>query len=77
MGEGKSKRKRRICEREISYISEPSEGSTPSIPKTANTPIQVSAQIKQELTTKYVDVKPKTNLNTVLNHLQMRPSSLN
>ena len=43
--------------------SEPSKASTPSIPKTANTPIQVSAPIKQETTTKYVDVKPKTSLN--------------
>ena len=43
--------------------SEPSKSSAPSIPKTANTPIQVSAPIKQETTTKYVDVKPKTSLN--------------
>ena len=64
MGEDKNERKRRICERENILLQvNASKSSTPSIPKTANTPIQVSTPIKQETTTKYVDVKPKTSLN--------------
>ena len=64
MGEGKNERKRRICERESILLQVNQANPARQVyPKRQIHLFMVSAPIKQETTTKYVDVKPKTSLN--------------